>query len=253
MSSRPATRRRLVQDGLVAAQDRFADRAGWVRRRARRRGLWAAVAVIVVAALAWLLLASPVLAVRSVEVTGVHGKAGRAEVRRLADVSLGTPLARVDTGAVESRVAAAADVAHVSVDRRWPGTLVVDATTRTPVLAVRGDSGALKVVDIEGVAFATVERAPTGVPVIHSDTGTVSRAGVSAALDVLSTLPRGLADRVTDLGVSAADVVTFSIGSTDVVWGTAERPELKSEVVAALLERHPHVIDVSAPDTPVTR
>ncbi len=253
MSSRPATRRRLGAEALVAAQDRFADRAHAARRTARVRAGAAVAAVLVAALAAWVVLASPLLAVRSVRVTGVPA-GERAGVRALADVPVGTPLARVDTGAVEDRVAARPAIAHVSVRREWPRTVVVDATARTPVLAVRDSAGALTVLDIEGVAFETVDTAPTGVPVIRADTsGSVSGAGVRTALAVLSTLPPHIAERVRDLTVSDADVVTFGVGGTDVVWGTGERPELKGEVVAALLRRHPGTIDVSAPETPVTR
>jgi cell division protein FtsQ len=62
-----------------------------------------------------------------------------------------------------------------------------------------------------------------------------------------------LTDRVHDLEVSDVDILSFSIGSTSVVWGTSERPEVKAEIVRALLRKSPDVIDVSAPDTPVTR
>ena len=46
--------------------------------------------------------------------------------------------------------------------------------------------------------------------------------------------------------------MTFRIGTVDVVWGDAEQPERKARLIEILLREKPKVIDVSAPETPVT-
>jgi len=38
-----------------------------------------------------------------------------------------------------------------------------------------------------------------------------------------------------------------------VTWGGADQPELKVKVLRTLMQTHPAAIDVSAPDSPVTR
>ena len=58
---------------------------------------------------------------------------------------------------------------------------------------------------------------------------------------------------VTDLTVSSADLVTFMLGKVQVVWGGRGDGAKKLAVLNALLKTDPAVVDVSAPDTPVTR
>ena len=45
----------------------------------------------------------------------------------------------------------------------------------------------------------------------------------------------------------------LTIGRTTVVWGGVQEPERKLAIMTALLKGSPKVVDVSAPDTPVTR
>jgi cell division protein FtsQ len=66
-------------------------------------------------------------------------------------------------------------------------------------------------------------------------------------------LPPGLQQQVAKVTVSSANLVTLRIGHTDVVWGGIDQPERKLAIMTALLKGRPMVIDVSAPDTPVTR
>ena len=53
--------------------------------------------------------------------------------------------------------------------------------------------------------------------------------------------------------MSTANLVSFTLGGVDVVWGGADEAERKLAILQALLPTKPGVIDVSAPDTPVTR
>ncbi|MGE9809005.1 cell division protein FtsQ/DivIB [Janibacter sp. G1551] len=233
--------------------DRFADRARGARRQSLRRIGLIVAAVAAVAALVWLIAFSPLLVVRDVAVTGVRGQDQR-DVAVLAREQVGTPLARLDVDEIatglEHRFPPAA---RIVVSRSLPGTLTVDVTVRKAVLALQDSKGQLQVVDASGTAFRTVRQAPAGVPVVDAeDDADVSPRGVEAALSAVNALKVGK-ERVTRISVSPADLVTLRVGSTDVVWGTAERPELKATIVRALIKKKPKNIDVSAPDTPVTR
>ena len=53
--------------------------------------------------------------------------------------------------------------------------------------------------------------------------------------------------------MTSADLVTLQLGDVSVVWGGLADGSKKLTVLRALLPTHPAVIDVSAPDTPVTR
>ena len=233
--------------------NRFRKRALSHRRRAWQRWLLWLTAAGVVALLGWVVGWSALLGVDDIEVSGVSG-AEAAAVAELAAVPTGTPLARVDTDAVADRVRERITVAEVSVRRSWPGTLSVDVVPRTAALVVKNPQGRLEVVDAEGIAFAVVRTAPKGVPVV---TATGSRGTTPGALQsslaLLHALPADLSGDVTALTVSSADLVTFTLGSRTVVWGSGEQPARKVAILRALLRTKAKVIDVSAPDTPVTR
>lgn len=239
--------------GLASADPRFRERALQQRRRPWRRILWLLVTLATVAALLWLAFWSPVLAVRSIEVTGVDG-ADRTAVSQLVGVSKGTPLARVDLNAVEERVRTRRTIAEVSVERGWPGTLKVRTVSRQPALVLKNPEGQLEVVDSTGVSYETVKAAPAGVPIVTaaSSKGTTKEA-LEAALSVIHTLPTDLAKRVTAIQVSTANLVSFTLDGVKVVWGGADEADRKLEILRALLATDPDVVDVSAPDTPVTR
>jgi cell division protein FtsQ len=207
----------------------------------------------VAVALVWVVAFSPLLAVRDVEVVGVPGNQVPT-IRRLAAVPTGQPLARVDQDAVAARVAELATLADVSIERSWPSTLVIHASPRKPFLVVKKPQGQLQVVDDGGVAYAQVSAPPKGVPVVDAASeGALSRDALTTAVTVVRVLPDSLQRRVSSVTVSSADLVTLKVGRTTVVWGGVREPERKLAIVTALLKGSPKEIDVSAPDTPVTR
>lgn len=236
-----------------SSTQRFRERELANRRRPWRRALVGLVAVVVVAALVWVLGWSSLLGVSDVEVSGASG-AEAAAVTELVGVPTGTPLARVDTDAVAARVRERITVAEASVRRSWPSTLTVDVVLRTPAIVVKNPQGQLEVVDAEGVAFRVVPTAPKGVPLVTArgeQGGT--REALRSALALLAALPPELADQVSGITVSSASLVTFTLGKRTVVWGSGEDSVRKVAILTALLPTKARVIDVSAPDTPVTR
>jgi cell division protein FtsQ len=239
--------------GLASSRARFQLRAQEVRRRPWRMTGYAAVALLVVGALVWAVGFSPLLAVRRVEVVGVPSTEV-ATITRLAQVPIGEPLVRVDRDAVAARVAELATVADVSIERSWPSTLVIHADPRVPFLVVQNPQGQLQVVDEGGMAYAQVSAPPRGVPVVYAaSSAALSRDALAAAVSVVRVLPPALQRRVGKVTVSSANLVTLRIGQTDVVWGGMDHPERKLAIMTALLKGSPRSMDVSAPDTPVTR
>jgi cell division protein FtsQ len=242
-----------AQRGVASSATRFRDRDAARRRRPWLRALVTVLVLAVVAGAVWVLGWSSALAVRQVEVSGVRG-AERQAVAALVEVPEGTPLVRVDTEAVEARVRTRITVAEVSVRRAWPSTLLVEVVPRTAAIVVRNPRGQLEVVDATGVAFGVVTKAPKDVPVVTA-TGSrgTSAEAMRTALTVVEALPEDLADDVSAVEVSSADLVTFTLGKRTIVWGGADDAERKVAIVQALLDTRAEVIDVSAPDTPVTR
>jgi len=214
---------------------------------------WLAGALVLLAVGVWLVGFSPVLAVRSVRVEGVP-RGSVTDITRRAAVTMGTPLARVDTAEVARRVIASARLAEVTVSRSWPSTIVIAASPRVPVLAVKNPQGQVQVVDSQGVAYATVSAPPKGVPMINTVENPPSKDSLRAGIAVLQALASSQRAGVSNVTVSGANLVTLKLRAVTVVWGGASEPELKVKVVTALLrQKGVRTIDVSAPRTPVTR
>ena len=232
---------------------RFRERELANRRRPWRRAFAVLVAVTVVAVLVWVLGWSSILGVSKVEVSGATGAEASA-VAELVDVPIGTPLARVDTDAAAARVRERITEAEVSVRRAWPSTLAVDIVLRTPAIVVRNPQGQLEVVDAEGISFGVVKAAPKGVPVVKAvGAKGATREALQSALALLNALPSDLSSQVSGITVSSANLVTFTLGKRTVVWGSGADSERKVAILTALLPTKAKVIDVSAPETPVTR
>ena len=240
------------------------------RRRGRRAGRPAdprrrlltalAVALAVAGLAAWLVLGSPLLAVRTVQVDGVLGLS-EEQVAEVAAIPEGTPLVRVDTEAAAARVAALPQVAAVEVTRGWPRTVVVTVVEREPV-AVVTDGGTRRLVDAGGTVFDTITgEPPVGVVPLDVPEPGPDDAATTAALGALTALPRDVREQVTGVAARSADDVTLTLtdGRT-VLWGSAERTDRKAEVLGALLAQveagtleGAQTLDVSTPDSVVLR
>lgn len=239
--SRPARRRRPLSRG-------------------RRRALRLALAVGAVAVVAWLLLASPVLAVRHVRVDGAVTLTAD-EVRRAAGVADGTPLLRVDVDAARTRVARLPQVASVQVTRGWPGTVVVTLTERLPV-AVVDRGGTRSLVDKDGVLFDTITGDPPhGVVPLDVANPRSDDPTTRAALAALAAMPPDLRAQIARASATTDQDVTLTLaGGTTVLWGDAADSAKKASVLGALVGQikagtldPAKTIDVSAPSAVVLR
>lgn len=251
---REATRSRTARSGTrEATERRFVERAAQARGQRLRRWLVVLLVLVLVVALGWLLGYSTLLDVRRVEVTGAE-PSDEATIERVAEQQIGTPLARVDADEVETRILEEVPgVKSVDLDRGWPHTLNVNVSSRVPALAVRVEEG-YRLLGMDGTPIRTVKSAPKNVPTVTAEDGAdVSGHGVRAAHSMINALPEDMRARVRDITVDGADQVTFRLGETTIVWGDAESPDIKVRVIPVLLEKKPDVIDVSAPESPVTR
>ena len=111
------------------------------RFAARRRGgllhrwrlpLIIAGGVIVAGTIVWTIWFSGLLAANKVAIEG-ESTLTEAQIRAAADVPVGTPLIRVDTVAIESRVASLERVQDVTVSRSMPHTIRIKVTERVAV------------------------------------------------------------------------------------------------------------------------
>jgi cell division protein FtsQ len=224
-------------------------------RRTRRIALNVLGVVAVVAAVsavAWMVGWSSAFALNGVRVEGASGDL-RTEILSAADAPMGTPLVRVDTAAVKSRVTGVAEVADADVSRAWPRSLLIRVRPRVPVAAV--DTGnRWMLVDASGVAYASVTERPKGLTRLEASTAGTDRAVRAAAVAVLGELPKDLAGSVVEVRAPTLDDVRLELpDGVEVIWGSPEQGPRKAAVLQALLHEKGSVYDVSVPDHPTVR
>ncbi|WCN00852.1 cell division protein FtsQ [Streptomyces sp. M92] len=241
-------------------------RARWLRPPRLRTVVVAAVVLVLLAGgTVWLLYGSDWTRVERVSVSGARVLTP-GQVRAAADVPIGDPLVAVDTAAIEARLARALPrIDEVRVERSWPHGIELKVTERTPVLIVQ-KGGKYVEVDDEGVRFATVSRAPKGVPELELDLARSGNAAASlrrfdedrlvrAAVGVAGRLPDAVAKDVRTVKVRSYDAISLKLsGDRTVAWGSGEQGERKARALTALMKATPGArhFDVSVPTAPAS-
>ena len=241
----------------VSSEERFADR----RRSLRRRRIWRIVlvvlGVIAAGAVVWVVWFSSALAVNRIEISGTT-TLKPMDVRSQAAVRLGEPLARVDTVAIESRVAAMERIDRVEVTRHWPRTLRIEVVERKPIAWVYS-GGDIRALDKYGVDFRSLRKEPKNLVEVRVETIVARKRqqGLESAAVVLGLLRSkdpGLLEKVRYVRVSSKDSVTLVLGKNrTVTWGSAAKSRQKLTVLRSLLHIKARGYDVSAPEQPTTR
>jgi cell division protein FtsQ len=219
------------------------------RRRALLRRWMALLILIGLVVITVIVLFTPILGVRTVQVSGTSALTPE-QVELAAEVPLGTPMIRLDTGAIGTRVANLSRVATVDVVRDWPSTILIEVTERKPIATYAGPGG-IHLVDATGDDFATVVAAPPGLPTITVPHAAPNDPTTQAAIAVLAAMPQQLRPILVNVSADTPGHVTFSLNNGKiVVWGDTGDAAHKAAVLAALLTQPGKTYDVSAPDLP---
>jgi len=227
------------------------------KRRTPWRAVFFGLALLgLVFGVGWALLGSRFLVVRSVEVTGTHLVPVSAVIAA-ADVPDGTPLLRVDAGAVARRVESIRDVAAATVTKSWPDGLVIAVRERTAVVAVRMSRG-YDLMDPAGVIVTWAATKPAAMPeYLTSLPGNHLRGNddLQAAASVLSSLPAWLSKSVAQIWAPEPGQVTLKLTDhVTIVWGSGGRTQQKSQELRIVMQQAPaSYYDVSAEGTVVTK
>ncbi|MFF8230325.1 cell division protein FtsQ/DivIB [Streptomyces caelestis] len=236
-------------------------------RRARLRALVILGLVLVFLGIptVWLFYGSDWLRAEHVSVSGTRVLTP-TQVTAAADVPLGKPLVSVDTDAIETRLRQELPrIDSVDVTRSWPHGIDLKVVERTPVLIVQ-KGGKFIEVDDEGVRFATVSKAPKGVPALQlalsrssSAAASLRRFGesrlVREAVDVARAVPAVVARDTRTVKVRSYDDISLELrdGRT-VAWGSSEKGAAKARTLTALMKASPgaRYFDVSVPTAPAS-
>ena len=202
-----------------------------------------------VGGVAWVLLGSSLFNARSVQVVGTRELPADV-VRAVAAVRLGTPMMRLDTRAIETRVAALPRVASVQVRCSVGGTVRIEVTERTPVAIVRRGNG-VHLVDATGADYAVMPAGPPGLPELRVAHVGPRDAATVAALTVLTELPEWLRIQVRLIAADSPAGVTLKLSKgREVRWGDVGESEHKAAILGPLLTQPGEIYDVSSPALP---
>lgn len=245
-----APRSSQVRDATAIIRARH---RGQVRRRVLRVVIPILV-VLLVGVLVWVVWFSSVFQATSVHVEG-NSQATTEEIVAAAQVPLGTPLARIDTEAIRTRVLQVPPVADATVTRSLTGVIHITVTERVGVYVISVGSQYL-VVDSTGTGFLTVADVPEGLPVVSLtvDHTPESERLMADAATVVQALPDSVRTQMTWIGAQTPDTFTIELASgAEIFWGSAEESDLKAQVIDGLLNVGARYYDVSSPSHPATR
>jgi cell division protein FtsQ len=190
---------------------------------------------------------SPLLAVKSVTISGVDD-ALTAQVRSVVPDPAGIPLARVDLDAVAAAAQSVPQVAQVVVAREWPDTLAITVSPRVPV-AVTSANGQLWLLDADGDPYLTVASAPAGLVTVQLAAPGRADPATRAALAVVESLTPDFRSQVAVLSARTEfDIELTLIDRKKVIWGEPSQSAQKMQMLPALLAaRDGTEYDVSDP------
>ncbi|MBM9464321.1 FtsQ-type POTRA domain-containing protein [Aeromicrobium sp. YIM 150415] len=232
----------------------FEERMRQRRRRRWKRGLLAALVVALVGAAVWAIWFSDLLVAQKVRVSGVE-QLTEEQVVQAAEVPLGTPLARLDTEAIEERVTDALPPAlTVDVSRGWPDAVSVSVTEREAVAWVQQGAGPW-LVDGEGVVFLPADPPPEGLLELQVDTDDEDVLAAAAQVaDEVRSIDPALANGVAQVRAETVDSVELALADGRMImWGSAGEAKAKLRVLKVLLNLPASEYDVSVPTRPTTR
>ncbi len=148
------------------------------RRRLKR--ILVVIVVLIVGVGAIWLIRSPVLSIRSVEISGAELSNPEGAI---ADLSMGqgTPTIDVDASAIEAAIAVDPWVKDVSVTVSWPGSIAVTVVEYTPYASVMAADRWIAVAD-DGAVLSV------GDPLIASPRIEIDAGPVSAGYDITNPL-----------------------------------------------------------------
>ena len=241
--------------------------------RAQKHARNYAIRVIVVLAIVVLLVLgggiaynSSLFSIENVEVQGVDHLT-QSEMAQLAAVPDNTTLLRVDVDTIKSRLLQNAWVQDVSIDRKFPDTLVINVTERTiaAVVAVPTSSGKstkkwaissdhmwlMPIPDKDSESGKNTsekiyEDADAALKITNVPYGTEASIGsyctddnVLNALDIVSGMTTELAGMVTEVSASGAEETTLMLNNgVEIAFGKAENIRDKERVILQILKQN---------------
>lgn len=228
----------------------------------RRRLLVAAGSVVGVVALVLIVLASPIIGVRKVEIEGARYVS--ADLLISVEKSLdGKSILTVDTRAAERRLEGDPWVESVRIKSFFPSRLVIEIVERKPVAFYIGVDNRSRVVDPQGRVLAVETGQPTQylqITGVGPNLAPGASAGTvyKAAAQLAAGLPDELSERVLNVGVGGPNQLVMTLRTGTLInFGPPVDMQNKLISLLVLLRRQDAkqiiAIDLTDPRTPTVK
>ena len=249
----------------VVSNSRFELRRREVARNLalnRRRVLVSIGSVLGVVAFVLIILASPIIGVRKIEIEGARYMS--ADLLVAVEKSLnGKSILTVDTNAAEKRLEGDPWVESVRIRSFFPTRLVIEIVERRPVAFYIGVDNRSRVVDPQGRVLAVETGQPTQYLQItgvgpNLAPGANAGAVYKAAAQLAGSLPDELSERVLNVGVGGPNQLVMTLRSGTLInFGPPTDLQNKLISLLVLLRRQDAkqiiAIDLTDPRTPTVK
>ena len=187
----------------------------------RKRLVMTGLGVVVAIGVALIILASPIVAVKTVRVEGAK-YADSALVRSVSDSLKGKSVLTVDTKTAQERLESDPWIKSARITTSLPSRVLIQINERIPVAWFLGVDNRARVIDEDGLVLSVVEGRPTQYMWIEGTgpnltAGASSAAAYRAAGQLAMSLPSELAPMVKHLGVAGTEEITMTLKTGTVV------------------------------------
>lgn len=215
------------------------------RHRILRYSLSGGLLVAVLGGVGWLGSWNSPIPIREVVVHGAEDSSV-GEILSAAALAEGTQINEVDRDGITRRVDTISGIERVDIELSRPWTVVIRVLERHAFAVVATEDG-YSVIDDAGLEIRTVRDLPKRFPEVTAD-----GERLSFLLSVLADLPDDMRRDILSARVAENGNAIFRLrhGGSTVIWGSADRTELKLDVLRALLPFKAGTYNVTVPERP---
>lgn len=187
----------------------------------RKRLVTLGLSAVLALGVALIVLASPIVAVRTVKVEGAK-YADAALVRSVSESLKGKSVLTVDTKTASERLESDPWIKTARITTSLPSRVLIQINERIPVAWFLGVDNRARVIDEDGLVLSVVEGRPTQYMWIEGTgpnltAGASSAAAYRAAGQLAMSLPSELAPMVKHLGVAGTEKITVTLKTGTVI------------------------------------
>lgn len=237
--------------------DRSPSRRRW--RFVERLAIGVAIAATLIFGVRWVLHTS-YFRVQRVEIVGLTHES-RASALAITGLTAHPAMIDLNDGAIASEIEQLSWVQSATVQQRWPHTVVITVTPRTPVGVAYGANGALWLVSAQGTQLSVVTK-DTAYPLLEA-VGSKPQwrwpyaTWAAPAAAVAAQLPAAFSSQVSVVSVNRSDVVDLELTTPiTLTLGPPTQLHAKFVAAAAVLARADLLhagdrVDLTVPSSPV--